>query len=97
MDCHPFDQRSYFESVPFFENLDSALPFNLVPKDVPSPKPTLRQQVLERLLANITAHNLVGKVFVEQYLRDQYPLWISLEYSSFPALLLELNDPGGEC
>ena len=70
--CHPFDLRSYFESDPFCENLDSAFPLNLVPEDAASPKPTLRQQVLERLLESITAHDLVGKIFVEQYLRDQY-------------------------
>lgn len=70
--CHPFDLRSYFENDPFFEKLDSGFPLNLVPADAPSPKLTLRQQVLERLLENITAHDLIGKVFVEQYLRDQY-------------------------
>jgi integrase/recombinase XerD len=70
--CHPFDLRSYFESDPFFENLDSAFPLNLVPEQAPSPKLTFRQQVLERLLNKITDQNLVGKVFVEQYLRDQY-------------------------
>jgi len=70
--CHPFDLRSYFESDPFFENLDSAFPLNLVTEDAPSPKLSLRQQVLERLLKKITVQDLVGKVFVEQYLRDQY-------------------------
>jgi len=70
--CHPLDLRSYFESDPFFENLDSAFPLNLAKTvEVPA-KPTHRQQVLKRLLENISAHNLVGKVFVEQYLRDQY-------------------------
>ena len=38
----------------------------------PHAKPTQRQQVLKRLLENISAHDLVGKPFVEQYLRDQY-------------------------
>ena len=70
--CHPFDLRSYFESDPFFENLDYAFPLNLVPEQAPSPKLTFRQQVLERLLNKITDQNFVGKVFVEQYLRDQY-------------------------
>jgi integrase/recombinase XerD len=70
--CHPFDLRSYFESDLFFENLDAAFPLNLVSEDAPPPKLPLRQQVLERLLKNITAHDLVGKVLVEQYLRDQY-------------------------
>jgi integrase/recombinase XerD len=70
--CHPSDLRSYFESDPFFENLDSAFPLNLAPEDTPSPKLSFRQQVLERLLKKLAAHDLVGKVFVEQYLRDQY-------------------------
>jgi site-specific recombinase XerD len=70
--CHPSDLRCYFESDPFFEKLDSAFPLKLAPEDAPSPKLSLRQQVLERLLENIAAHDLVGKVFVEQYLRDQY-------------------------
>jgi site-specific recombinase XerD len=70
--CHPLDLRSYFESDPFFENLDFAFPLNLAKTVEPPAKPTHRQQVLKRLLENISAHNLVGKVFVEQYLRDQY-------------------------
>jgi len=70
--CHPFDLRSYFESDPFFENLDSAFPLKLAKTVAPPAKPTFRQQVLERLLENISAHDLVGKPFVEQYLRDQY-------------------------
>jgi len=70
--CHPFDLRSYFESDPFFENLDPAFPLNLAKALAPPAKPTFRQQVLKRLLENISAHDLVGKPFVEQYLRDQY-------------------------
>ena len=70
--CHPFDLRSYFESDPFFENLDSTFPLNLAKTVEPPAKPTHRQQVLKRLLENISAHDLVGKPFVEQYLRDQY-------------------------
>ena len=70
--CHPLNLRSYFESDPFFENLDSAFPLNLANTVAPSPKPTYRQQVLKRLLENISAHDLVGKPLVEQYLRDQY-------------------------
>ena len=70
--CHPCDLRSYFESDPFFEKLDSAFPLNLTKAVAPPAKPTFRQQVLERLLENISAHDLVGKPSVEQYLRDQY-------------------------
>jgi integrase/recombinase XerD len=70
--CHPLDLRSHFESDPFFENLDSAFPLNTVQEIPPAPKLAYRQQVLERLLANIYSQDLVGKVFVEQYLRDQY-------------------------
>jgi len=70
--CHPFDLRSHFESDPFFENLDCAFPLNLAKTVAPPVKPTYRHQVLKRLLENISAHNLVGKAFAEQYLRDQY-------------------------
>jgi len=70
--CHPFDLRSYFESDPFFENLDCAFPLNLAKTVAPPAKPTYRHQVLKRLLANISAQNLVGKSYVEKYLRDQY-------------------------
>ena len=70
--CHPCDLRSYFESDPFFEDLDSAFPLNLAKAVAPPAKPIFRQQVLKRLLENISAHDLVGKPFVEQYLRDQY-------------------------
>jgi len=70
--CHPFDLRCYFEGDPFFENLDSTFPLNLAKTVEPPAKPTHRQQVLKRLLENISAHNLVGKAFAEQYLRDQY-------------------------
>ncbi|MHC5001257.1 MAG: hypothetical protein ACYTE1_10650 [Planctomycetota bacterium] len=53
--CHPFDLRSYFESDPFFETLDSAFPFQLPRVDSPHPKASFRQQVLERLLKNISS------------------------------------------
>ena len=70
--CHPFDLRSYFESDPFFEKLDSVFPLNLAKTVAPPVKPTYRHQVLKRLLENISTPNLVGKSYVEQYLRDQY-------------------------
>ena len=70
--CHPLDLRSYFESDPFFEKLNSIFPLNLVQTEPIPPKRPFRQQVLERLLENISAHDLVDKAFVEQYLRDQY-------------------------
>jgi len=70
--CHPSDLRSYFENDPFFENLDPAFPLNLAKAVAPPAKPTFRQQVLKRLLENISAHDLVGKPYVEQYLHDQY-------------------------
>lgn len=70
--CHPFDLRSYFESDPFFENIDSAFPIKLAKPDTPPPRVSFRQQVLERLLANIREQDLIGTSFVEQYLTDQY-------------------------
>jgi integrase/recombinase XerD len=70
--CHPSDLRSYLESDPFFEKLGAIFPLNLVQAEPLPPKRPFRQQVLERLMDNISAHDLVGKAFVEQYLRDQY-------------------------
>jgi site-specific recombinase XerD len=70
--CHPFDLRSYFESDPFFETLDSTFPINLPKADAPPATASFRQQVLERLLENIFSHELCGKSYLEQYLRDQY-------------------------
>ncbi len=70
--CHPFDLRSYFESDPFFEKLDSVFPLKLPKADAAPATPTFRQQVLKRLLENVSTQNLVGKCYVEQYLRDQY-------------------------
>ena len=70
--CHPFDLRSHFENDPFFENLDCAFPLNLAKTVAPPVKPTYRHQVLKRLLENISTPNLVGKSYVEKYLRDQY-------------------------
>jgi len=70
--CHPLDLRSYFESDPFFEKLDSAFPIKLPKADASPATPTFRQQVLKRLLENISAPNLVGRPYVEQSLRDQY-------------------------
>ena len=69
--CHPFDLRSHFESDPFFENLDCAFPLNLAKTVAPPAKPTYRHQVLKRLLENISAQNVVGKSYVEKYLRDR--------------------------
>ena len=70
--CHPFDLRSYFESDPFFETLDSTFPIKLPKADASPATHSFRQQVLERLLENICVQNLVGRSYVEQYLRDQY-------------------------
>ena len=70
--CHPLDLCSYFESDPFFEKLDSAFPIKLPNADANPAAPTFRQQVLKRLLENISTQNLVGRCYVEQYLRDQY-------------------------
>ena len=70
--CHPPDLRSHFENDPFIENLDSAFPLNTGQEIASAPKFPYRQRVLERLLENLSARNLVGKCYVEQYLRDQY-------------------------
>jgi site-specific recombinase XerD len=97
--CHPFDLRCYFEGDPFFENLDSTFPLNLAKTVEPPAKPTHRQQVLKRLLENISAHNLAGKAFAEQYLRDQYrrnckPNTLRLAATSLTQFLCFLHQQG---
>ena len=96
---HPFDLRSYFESDPFFEKLDSAFPIKLPKADAPPAKASFRQQVLERLLKNLSAQNLVGKSYVEQYLRDQYrrncrPNTLRLSATSLTQFLTFLHQLG---
>ena len=59
--CHPLDLRSYFESDPFFEKLDSAFPLNLAKTAAPASKPTYRQQVLKRLLENLSTQMQLKK------------------------------------
>ena len=68
----PIDLRSYFVDPAFLYNLDSAVPINyLQPITAPAKTPD-RQQVLERLLDKIYAQDLLGKSYVEQYLRHKY-------------------------
>ena len=68
--CHPSDLRAYFESAPFFENLNSEFPFQ--PPQPPMPEVSRRQQVLERILSRTSQLNLPGTDYVEQYLRNLY-------------------------
>jgi site-specific recombinase XerD len=62
-------------------------------------KASFRQQVLERLLKNLSAQNLVGKCYLEQYLRDQYrrncrPNTLRLSATSLTQLLSFLHRLG---
>lgn len=68
----PIDLRSYFVDPAFLDNLDSAVPINyLQPITAPAKTPD-RQQVLDRILDKIFEQNLLGKSYVEQYLRHKY-------------------------
>jgi site-specific recombinase XerD len=68
----PIDLRSYFVDPAFLYNLDSAVPINyLQPITAPAKTPD-RQQVLDRILDKIFEQNLLGKSYVEQYLRHKY-------------------------
>jgi site-specific recombinase XerD len=64
--------RSFFENGSFLEKIDSAFPINFLQPITPPPKTPARQQVLDRILEKITAQNLLGKSYVEQYLRHKY-------------------------
>ncbi len=66
------DLRSYIENPAFLENLASAFPINFLQPITAPPKTPDRQQVLDRILDQITAYDLVGKSYVEQYLRHKY-------------------------
>jgi site-specific recombinase XerD len=70
--ANPFDLRSFFENGSFLEKIDSAFPINFLQPITPPPKTPARQQVLDRILEKITAQNLLGKSYVEQYLRHKY-------------------------
>jgi integrase len=68
----PSDPHSSFESDPCFEHSDSDLPLNHTQPSIEAPQPCARQHVLERLLKNISQHDLPGKAYVEQYMRHKY-------------------------
>jgi integrase/recombinase XerD len=57
----PSNFVSHFQSEPFFG-----------PPFAPAAKPPVRQQVLERILDQIYEQDLLGKSYVEQYLRHKY-------------------------
>ena len=66
------DQLSTFNS----SNLSASHPSDLnaifLQPVAPPAKPSARQQVLDRLLDKINAQDLLGKSYVEQYLRHKY-------------------------
>jgi len=68
----PIDLRSYFANPAFLEDLDSAFPINYLQPITAPPKTPDRQQVLDRVLDKIFEQDLIGKSYVEQYLRHKY-------------------------
>lgn len=70
--CNPFDLRSFLENGSFLENIDSAFPINFLQPITAPPKTPARQQVLDRILDKISEQDLLGKSYVEQYLRHKY-------------------------
>ena len=70
--CHPTEFCSHVKGEAFFEDLGSALPTKCVRPIIQAQQPSYRQQVLERILENISRHDLVGKSYVEQYMRHKY-------------------------
>jgi integrase/recombinase XerD len=70
--CHPLNLRDYFTNAPFFENLDCSFPIQTVQAALPTPNPCPRQQVLERILANISRQDIAAKSWLEPYLRHKY-------------------------
>jgi site-specific recombinase XerD len=66
------DQLSTFNPNNFFSNCRSDLSSNFVHSVVPATKYSARQQVLDRILGKIFEQDLLGKFYVEQYLRHKY-------------------------
>jgi site-specific recombinase XerD len=70
--CNPFDLRSFIGDGSFLENLNSAFPIDFLQPITAPPKTPARQQVLDRILDKISEQDLLGKSYVEQYLRHKY-------------------------
>jgi len=66
------DQLSTFNPNNLFSNCPSDLNSNFVYSVVPATKYCARQQVLDRILGKIFEQDLLGKFYVEQYLRHKY-------------------------
>ena len=69
---NPFDLRSFLENGSFLENINSTFPNNFLQPTTAPPKTADRQQVLDRILEQIFAQDLLAKSYVEQYLRHKY-------------------------
>ena len=67
-----FKLRSFFDSEPFFDNLDSTSPNSLPKPDTKVQQPSARRQVLDRILDKISSLDLPGKSHFEQYMRHKY-------------------------
>jgi site-specific recombinase XerD len=66
------DQLSTFNSTNLSASHPSDLNAIFLQPVAPPAKPSARQQVLDRLLDKINAQDLLGKSYVEQYLRHKY-------------------------
>ena len=66
------DQLSTFNPNNLFSNCPSDLNSNFVHSVVPATKYSARQQLLDRILGKIFEQDLLGKFYVEQYLRHKY-------------------------
>ena len=61
-----------YSSPEFLETLASAVPIRFSQPITTPPPTSLRQQVLERILDKIAGQDIVGKLYVDQYLRHKY-------------------------
>ena len=69
---NPFDLRSFLESGSFSQDIDCTFAINFLQPTTVPPKKADRQQVLDRILKQIFEQDLLGKSYVEQYLRYKY-------------------------
>ena len=69
---NPFDFGCFIDNGSSLQNVASIFPINFLQPTTAPPKTPARQQVLDRILKKISEQDLLGKSYVEQYLRYKY-------------------------
>ena len=87
----------FVDNGSLFQNVDSTFPINFPKPITAPPKISTRQQVLDRILVKICEQNLLGKSYVEQYLRYKFlPFgYLLLQCLWFAKTLAKTGFPNG--